>query len=39
MSEDQFTKLFKYMQGQFDLINQKLDNKASQESLDGLRTQ
>jgi hypothetical protein len=29
MSEDQFTKLFKYMQGEFKLINQKLDGKAS----------
>jgi hypothetical protein len=29
MSEDQFTKLFKYMQGEFKLINQKLDDKAS----------
>ncbi|HUC78780.1 MAG TPA: hypothetical protein VMQ58_00905 [Candidatus Saccharimonadales bacterium] len=29
MSEDQFTKLFKYMQDQFKLVNQKLDDKAS----------
>jgi uncharacterized protein YaaR (DUF327 family) len=36
MSEDQFTKLFKYMQDQFMLVNQKLDEKASQESLDRL---
>lgn len=36
MSEDQFTKLFKYMQDQFDLVNQKLDQKSSQESLDRL---
>ena len=36
MSEDQFTKLFKYMQNQFDLVNQKLDLKSSQESLDRL---
>ena len=36
MSEDQFTKLFKYVQGQFKLVNQKLDQKSSQESLDRL---
>jgi len=36
MGEDQFTKLFKYMQNQFDLVNQKLDLKSSQESLDRL---
>ncbi len=36
MSADEFTKLFKYMQDQFDLVNQKLDSKASQESLDRL---
>ena len=29
MSEDQFTKLFKYMQGEFKLVNQKLDQKSS----------
>jgi hypothetical protein len=29
MSEDQFTKLFKYMQDQFKQVNQKLDDKAS----------
>lgn len=36
MSEDQFTKIFKYMQAQFDLVNQKLDEKSSQKSLDSL---
>ena len=36
MSEDQFTKLFKYMQGQFDSVNEKLDEKSSQKSLDRL---
>ena len=36
MSEDQFTKMFNYMQDQFDMVNQKLDQKSSQESLDRL---
>jgi hypothetical protein len=36
MSEDQFTKLFNYMQDQFDVVNKKLDEKASQESLNRL---
>ena len=36
MSEDQFTKLFKYMQKEFAAVNQKLDEKASQTSLDRL---
>ena len=36
MSEDQFTKLFKYVQEQFALVNEKLDEKASQSSLDKL---
>jgi len=36
MSDDQFTKLFNYMQDQFDQVNKKLDTKASQESLDRL---
>lgn len=36
MSEDQFTKMFKCMQEQFDLVNKKLDEKASQKSLDRL---
>lgn len=29
MSEDQFMKLFNYTQDQFNLVNQKLDDKAS----------
>jgi hypothetical protein len=36
MSDDQFTKLFKYMQDNFAVINNKLDTKASQDSLDRL---
>jgi nitrate/nitrite-specific signal transduction histidine kinase len=36
MSEDQFTKLFKYMQNEFSVVNEKLDSKASQDSLDRL---
>ena len=36
MNEDQFTKLFKYMQDEFNKVNDKLDQKASQESLDRL---
>lgn len=36
MSEDQFTKLFKYMQTRFSDIENKLDEKSSQASLDGL---
>jgi hypothetical protein len=36
MSEDQFTKMFNYMQDQFDLVNKKLDEKSSQESLNRL---
>jgi len=36
MSEDQFTKLFKYMQDHFSEIEKKLDEKASQTSLDRL---
>ena len=36
MSEDQFSKLFKYMKDEFNLVNQKLDQKSSQESLDRL---
>ena len=33
MSEDQFTRLFNYMQEQFDSIERKLDEKASQSSI------
>lgn len=36
MSEDQFTKLFKYMQIEFTEIRSKLDEKSSQSSLDRL---
>jgi hypothetical protein len=36
MSDDQFTKLFKYMQTEFNEVNRKLDEKASQASLDRL---
>lgn len=36
MSEDQFMKLFKYMQKNFSNIEEKLDEKASQDSLDRL---
>ncbi len=36
MSEDEFTNLFKYVQEQFDGVNRKLDEKASQASIDTL---
>lgn len=36
MNDDQFTKLYKYMTGRFDSIEKKLDEKASQSSLDHL---
>lgn len=36
MSEDEFTKIFKYMTKRFDSIDKKLDEKASQESLERL---
>jgi aromatic ring-cleaving dioxygenase len=36
MSEDQFTKLFKHMSEQFVVVNAKLDEKASQSSMDRL---
>lgn len=36
MSEDQFTKLFKYIEKRFDLVDRELKNKSSQESLDRL---
>lgn len=36
MSDDQFTKLFKYMQDEFSKVNTKLDTKASQSSVDHL---
>ena len=34
MSEDQFTRLFKYMQNGFDRLDEKLDKKASHDSID-----
>lgn len=36
MAEDEFTRLFTYMQDQFGAVNKKLDEKASQASLDRL---
>ncbi len=36
MSEDQFTKLFKHMNNRFDVIEKRLDEKASQKSVDKL---
>lgn len=36
MSDDQFTKLFKYMQKRFDKVEEHLDNTASQRSVDHL---
>lgn len=36
MSEDQFTKLFKYVEEFRKEMNSKLDEKASQDSLDRL---
>ena len=33
MSEDQFTKLFKYMTDRFDRIEKELDKKANAEDL------
>ena len=34
MSNDQFTKLFGYMQSQFEEVNAKLEQTASKESMD-----
>jgi septal ring factor EnvC (AmiA/AmiB activator) len=36
MQEDEFTKLFKYMQHEFGQLNSKLDEKASQSTLSSL---
>lgn len=36
MSEDEFTRLFNYMQERFDTVDQKLDGKASQSTIDSL---
>jgi len=34
MSEDEFTKLFRYVSEQFTELNRKLDEKASQDSME-----
>lgn len=34
MSDDQFTKLFKYMQESFERLEAKLDEKASQKDME-----
>lgn len=36
MSQDEFTKLFKYMQDEFDKINSKLENTATKDDLNRL---
>ena len=36
MSQDEFTKLFKYVSEHFEAIDKKLDDKASQASIDKL---
>jgi len=36
MSEDEFTKLFKYMQDEFDKISSKLEETATKKELDQL---
>lgn len=36
MNDDQFTKLFVYMQDEFKKVNEKLDQKASQDSVERL---
>lgn len=36
MDDDQFTKLFKYMQKEFTEVKAELNKKASQDSLDRL---
>lgn len=36
MSEDEFTKLFKYMQAEFNKINSRLEETATKEELDRL---
>jgi hypothetical protein len=36
MNDDQFTKLFVYMQDEFKKVNDKLDQKASQASIEQL---
>jgi len=37
MSDDQFTRLFKYIEDFRSEVNQKLDGKAEQSSLDSLQ--
>lgn len=37
MNDDQFTKLFSYMEERFSVIESKLDEKANQSSLDSLQ--
>ena len=36
MKEDEFTKLFKYMQSEFNKINSRLEETATKEELDRL---
>lgn len=36
MARDEFTKLFTYMQREFALINEKLDQKAEKKQVDKL---
>jgi hypothetical protein len=36
MSQDEFTKLFKYVEKRFDLIEKKLENTAAKEDLESL---
>lgn len=36
MSEDQFTRLFMHMKEQFEMVNKKLDEKASHKSIGSL---
>ena len=35
MNDDQFTKLFGYMQERFDSVDKKLDQKADKADIDG----
>lgn len=37
MSDDQFTKLYAYMQEQFAIVNEKLDQKADKTDVDMLK--
>lgn len=37
MSDDQFTKLYVYMQEQFALVNKKLDEKADKKDVEMLK--